>query len=135
MVDLPQLGEQKHRQSVIMVRNVSFLTDDGGEDFVGAIACITEHNKALRLVMRKGAARANAGDYGTMHAIVMHVHLDGVTTSAYKANEEVDEALLRGMVVSLVAIGRCAFPQVYAVIHDTEGNCGIQPVTASWIHG
>jgi hypothetical protein len=128
MVDLPQLGEQKHRQSVIMVRNVNFLTDDGGEDLAGAIACITEHNKALRLAKTKGTARANPGDYGTMHAIGMHVHLDGVTTSAYKANEEVDEALLRGMVVSLAAIGRCAFPQVYAVIRDTEGNCGIQPV-------
>ena len=130
MVDLPQLGEQKHRQSVIMVRNVNFLADNGGtgEDLAGAIACITEHNKALRIAKTKGGARANTGDYGTMHAIGTHVHLDGVTTSAYKANEEVDQDLLRGMVVSLAAIGRCAFPQVYAVIRDTEGNCGIQPV-------
>jgi hypothetical protein len=54
MVDIPQLGEQKHRQSVIMVRNVNFLTDDGGpgEDLAGAIACITEHNRALRLAKR-----------------------------------------------------------------------------------
>ena len=63
MVDLPQVGEQKHRQSVsIMVRNVNFLTDDGNVDLPGAIACITEHNKALRIARRKGAARANAGD-------------------------------------------------------------------------
>jgi hypothetical protein len=44
-----------------------------------------------------------------MHAIGMRVHLDGVTTSTYKANEYVDEALLRDMVVSLAEIGRCAF--------------------------
>ena len=82
MVDLlPKVGEQKHRQSVIMVRNVNFLTDDDGtgEDLAEAIACITEHNKALQLAKRKGSARANAGDYGTMHAIGTHVHLDGIT--------------------------------------------------------
>ena len=90
MVDLPKLGQQKHRQSVIVVRNVNFLTDDGGGDLAGVIACITQHNKALRLVKRKGVARANAGDYGTMHAIGTHVHLDGVTTSAYKANDDAD---------------------------------------------
>jgi hypothetical protein len=33
------------------------------------------------------------------------------------------------MVVSLAGIGRYAFPQVYAVIRDTEGNCGLQPVS------
>ena len=128
MVDLPCLGQQRNRQSVIMVRNVNFLTNDGGEDLLGLVACITKHNKALRLAKRKGAARSNAGDYGTMHAIGTHVHLDGVTTSAYKANEAVDEALLRGMVVSLAEIGRCAFPQVYSVIRDTKGNCGLHPV-------
>ena len=32
MVDLPCLGQQRNRQSVIMVRNVNFLTNDGGED-------------------------------------------------------------------------------------------------------
>ena len=82
MVDLPQLGEQKHRQSVIMVRNVNFLTDNGDVDLAGAIACIMEHNKASRIARRKGAARTNASDYGTMHAIGTHVHLDGVTMSA-----------------------------------------------------
>ena len=128
MVDLPCLGQQRNRQSVIMVRNVNFLTDDGGEDLLEAMACITKHNKTLRLAKKKGAARSNAGDYGTMHAIGTHVHLDGVTTSAYKANEAVGEALIREMVVSLVVIGRCAFPQVYAVIRDTEGNCGLHPV-------
>ena len=129
MVDLPQLGQQRNRQSVIMVRNVNFLnTDDGGEHLLGAMAYITKHNKALQLAKRKGAARSSAGDYGFMHAIGTHVHLEDVTTSAYKANEAMDEALLRGMVVSLAKIGRCAFPQVYAVIRDTEGNCGLHPV-------
>jgi hypothetical protein len=129
MVDIPQIGEQKHRQSVIMVRNVNFLIDDGNVDLPGAIACITEHNKALRIARRKGAARAKSSDYGTMHAIGTHVHLDGVTVSAYKANDDVDVDLLRHMVVSLSRIGRCAFPQVYAVIRDTEGNCGLEPVS------
>ena len=33
------------------------------------------------------------------------------------------------MIVSLAQIGRRAFPQVvYAVVRDTEENCGIQPV-------
>jgi hypothetical protein len=35
---------------------------------------------------------------------------------------------MRGMVISLAEIGRCPFPQVYAVIRDTDGNCGIHPV-------
>jgi hypothetical protein len=64
-----------------------------------------------------------------LDAIETHVqHLDGVTASAYKANEAVDETLLRAMVVSLAEIGRCAFPQVYAVIRDTEGNCSLHHV-------
>jgi hypothetical protein len=62
-----------------------------------------------------------------MHAIGTRVLLDG-TLDAYKANDDVDEALLRGMVVALARIGRCAFPQVYAVIRDTEGNFGVEPV-------
>ena len=83
----------------------------------------------MQRAKRKGAARSNAGDYGTMDAIETHVqHLDGVTASAYKANEAVDETLLRAMVVSLAEIGRCAFPQVYAVIRDTEGNCSLHHV-------
>jgi hypothetical protein len=69
MVELPCLGQQRNRQSVIMVMNVNFLTDDGGEDLLGAMACITKHNK------RKGAARSNTGDYGTMDAIGTHVQL------------------------------------------------------------
>ena len=81
MVDLPRLSRQKNKQSVVMVRNnVNFLTDNGGKDLLGAIACITRHNKSLQLAKRKGAARSNAGDYGTMHAIGTHVHFDGVTT-------------------------------------------------------
>ena len=47
MVNLPRLGQQRDRQSVILVRNVNFLTDDGGGDLLGAMACITKHNKAL----------------------------------------------------------------------------------------
>jgi hypothetical protein len=128
MVDLPRLGWQKNKQSVIMVRNVNFLTDNGGEDLRRAMACITKHNKALRLAKRKGAARANAGDYGTMHAIGTHVHFDGVATDAYAVNTSVGEAVLRKMVVSLAKIGRCAYPQVNAVIRDTEENSGLEPV-------
>ena len=86
MVDLPRLGRQKNKQSVIMVRNVKFLSDDGGEDLGRAMACITKHNKALQLAKRKGAARVNAGDYRTMHAIGPHVHFDGITIDAYAAN-------------------------------------------------
>ena len=129
MVDLPELGHQKNRQSVVMVRNVNFLSDDGGGDFAGAMARITEHNQALQLARSSGQARQNVGDVGTMHAIGTRVHLDGVATGgAYKANEGVDEVLLRGIVVSLARIGRCAFPQVYTVIRDTtEGNSGLQP--------
>ena len=77
MVDLPELGRRKHRQLVIMVRNVNFLADDGGGDLAGAVTCITRHNKALRLAKKKGAVRSNAGDHGTMHAIGTHVHFDG----------------------------------------------------------
>ena len=128
MVDLPRIGWRKNKQSVIMVRNVSFLTDNGGEDLLGVIACITKHNKALQFAKKEGAARSDAGDYGTMHEIGTHVHFDGVTTDASAANACVGEVVLRKMVVSLAKIGRCAYPQVYAVIRDTEGNSGLQPV-------
>jgi hypothetical protein len=128
MVDLPQLGQQKNKQSVVMVRNVNCLTDDGGGSLRSAMSCITKHNKALRLAKRKGTARANTGDNGTMHALGTRVRFDGVTTEAYAANMSVGEALLRKMVVSLAQIGRCAFPQVHAVIRDTEENSGLQPV-------
>ena len=102
MVDLPWLGQQRNRQLVIMVRNVKFLnTDNGGDDLLGAMACITKHNKALQLAKGKGAVRSNAGDYGTMHAIGTHVHFDGVTIDAYAVNACVGEVLLRKMVVSL----------------------------------
>ena len=67
MVNLPWLGWQKNKQSIIMVRNTNFLTADDGKDLLGAMACITRHNKFLQLAKRKGAARSNAGDYGTMH--------------------------------------------------------------------
>ena len=57
------------------------------------------------------------------------MHFDGVTINAYAANACVGDALLRDMVVSLARVGRRAYPpQVYAVIRDTEENCGIQPV-------
>ena len=82
----------------------------------------------MRLAKKKGAARSNAGDHGTMHAIGTHVHFDGVTIDAYAANACVGDALLRDMVVSLARVGRCSFPQVYAAIRDTEENCGIQPI-------
>jgi hypothetical protein len=64
-----------------------------------------------------------------MHAIGTHVHFDGVTTDAYyAANACVGEAVLRKMVVSLAKIGRYVYPQVHAVIRDTEENSGLQPV-------
>ena len=94
MVDLPRLGRQKNKQSVVMVRNVNYLADDGGKRLFGAMVCITKHNKALQLAKRKGAARSNAGDYGTMHAIGTHVHFDGVTIDSYAANACVGEKLL-----------------------------------------
>jgi hypothetical protein len=128
MVDLPRLGRQKNKQSVVMVRNVNCLTDDGGGSLRSAMSCIAKHNKALRLAKRKGTARANTGDNGTMHALGSRVHFDGVTTEAYAANMCVGDALLRKMVVSLARIGRCAYPQVHAVIRDTEENSGLQPV-------
>ena len=127
VVDLPDVGNEKNRQSVVMVRNVNFLSDDNGVGFAAEMACITEHNRAMRLTGSAGQARQNLGDVGTMHAIGTRVMLDG-TLGAYKANGDVDEAILRGMVVALARIGRCAYPQVYAVIRDTEGNSGVEPV-------
>ena len=49
MVDLPDVGNQKNRQSVVMVRNVNFLSDDNGVCFAAEMARITEHNQAMRL--------------------------------------------------------------------------------------
>ena len=127
VVDLPDVGNERNRQSVVMVRNVNFLSDDNGVGFATEIGRITQHNRAMRLAGSTGQARQNLGDLGTMHAIGTRVMLDG-TLGTYKANGDVDEAILRGMVVALARIGRCAYPQVYAVIRDTEENSGVQPV-------
>jgi hypothetical protein len=127
MVDLPDVGNERNRQSVVMVRNVNFLTDENGVGFATEMACIRDNDVAVRLAASTGQARQNLGDFGAMHAFGTRVMLDG-SLGAYKANDVVEEKMLRDMVVALAKIGRAVYPQVYAVIRDTEGNSGVEPV-------
>ncbi|KAI2491237.1 hypothetical protein MHU86_23343 [Fragilaria crotonensis] len=126
MVDVDRVGGTLNRQSVVMIRNVREIEAD--DDLIGSLRSVTAHNVVLRTHARKGTARARGGDVGTMHAIGTHVELDRTTTNPYMANGRVPEGLLRQLVVNLAIIGSNCFPQVYAVLRDTEGDSGLLPI-------
>jgi hypothetical protein len=129
MVDLDTpTGETGYRQSVVLIRNANEMNKFVGDNLVRSLDVITQHNKCLRERAKKGTPRTKCGDLGTMHAIGTRVALDKITVLAYEATEKVPRELLRSMVVGLANVGRNCFPQVYAVIRDTEGNCGVRPV-------
>ena len=143
IVEVAPEGECRDRQSIVMVRNVMVFGLDGDHDWespdyihewgdgvylVGALNHVAFHNRVMQKQSPKGAARANMGDEGTMHAFGTRVELDGVTTTAYKANSCVPELMLRTMVASLAEVGCHYFPQVYALIRDTEQDSGMMPI-------
>jgi hypothetical protein len=92
---------------------------------------ITLHNTLVRKrVLCKGTARANGGDSGDMHAMGTHVPRDdeGLQVVEYVANLKITRKFFCKLVKLLAKIGAILFPDVLAVMQDTEGDTGLSPV-------
>ena len=77
-----------------------------------------------------GSARDNKGDIGAMHPIGLRVLQDGVHSTVYASTLKVPSQLAKAYVTALSRNGQVAFPDVLAVIQDTEGDTGIKPCAA-----
>jgi hypothetical protein len=137
VVDIANAGSYRNRKSVVMVRNL--LSPSMEATFVGRanepllvheLQMLTLHNSLLRKNLAIGGARNFTGDVGTMHPIGTRVMPNGLTTSAYCATSKVPRRLVQGYVHALSRVGQIAFPDVLAVIQDTEGDTGLQPCPA-----
>jgi hypothetical protein len=125
IVNVAPIGSCTARKSVVMVRNL------GDEPTLAHdLRTITMHNSLVRRAAPVGTARSHKGDVGTMHPIGTRVLLDGITMSEYAANSKVPARMFRTFVHSLARIGGSAFPDVLAVIQDTESDAGALPCTA-----
>ena len=77
--------------------------------------------------MQIGSARSDQGGVGAMHPIGARVLNDGVTIVEYVlAGKTVPNQLGRRFVRALSRIGSVVFPDVLAVIQDTEQDAGVQ---------
>ena len=130
MIDVAPVGLCMNRQSAVMIRQVDVSSSFEPEDFhtLASLNDIADFNTLMNKQLGNGTARAATGDVGTMHAIGTRVDLDGVTVRPYCANEAVPSELLRHLVCALSTIGKCFFPEVLAIIEDTERDSGLDPV-------
>ena len=134
VVDIASSGAFKSRKAVVMVRNILSRSMDA--NFIGRseeplliqeLQAIVLHNVQLRLRCGVAGVRKSQGDVGAMHAIGTRVLHDGVKTTAYTATHKASRQVLDDCVKALSRIGQCAFPEVLAVIQDTEGDTGVKP--------
>jgi len=141
-IDVDTVGHCADRQSVVMIRNLMVV--DGEADrqsamyrdewdhhthLLGALNHITFHNTVLnRRLGKGGSVRSKGGDVGTMHAIGTGFDFNGAMRP-YASNLMVPERLLRNMVLCLARCGEVFFPQVLAVMRDTESDTGLQPIS------
>lgn len=130
MIDVAPVGLCMNRQSVLMIRQVDACSSLEHEDFhtLASLNVIADHNAIMNKQLGTGTARAATGDVGTMHAIGTRVDLDGVTVRPYQSNEAIPQKLLRQLVCAMSTIGKRFFPDVLAVIADTECDSGLEPV-------
>ena len=125
IVDVAPIGSCTAKKSVVMVRNL------GDEPTLAHdLRMITLHNSLIRRAAPVGTARSHKGDVGSMHPIGTRVLLDGITMSEYAANSKVPARMFGTFVHSLARIGGSAFPDVLAVIQDTESDAGALPCVA-----
>jgi hypothetical protein len=134
VVDIAPRGSFRARKSVVRVRNLlsnsfeaNFVGRNGEPLLIHELRTILLHNAILRKRCRVGGARGSQGDVGHMYPIGTRVMWDGVTTTSYSATHKVSRQLVEAYVKALSRVGQIAFPDVLAVIQDTEGDTGFQP--------
>ena len=137
VVDVAPRGSFRSHRSVVRVRNILSPTMDA--NFVGVsgeplltheLRIIALHNTILRKRVPSGGVRNNKGDIGVMHPVGTRVCQDGITTTVYSATSRVSRQLIRAYVNALSRVGQIVFPDVLAVIQDTEGDTGLEPCAA-----
>ena len=108
------------------------ISDDGDDIplLVHELRTIVLFNTMLRKKQPVGSARDNKGDNGAMHPVGLRVLQDGVHSTVYASTLKVPPKLAKAYVAALSRVGQVAFPDVLAVIQDTEGDTGIEPCAA-----
>jgi hypothetical protein len=137
VVDIAPSGSFKARKTVVRVRNLlsqsmdaNFIGRSGEPLLIHELRTIVLHNAMLRERYGVGGVRGSQGDLGIMHAIGTRVLQDGITTTSYTATHKVSPQLVRAYVNALSRVGQIAFPDVLAVIQNTEGDTGMKPCAA-----
>jgi len=142
-VDVATVGRCSDRQSLVMIRNLlvhdneeereSPLYDQSRDKNVYLFGALNHIAFANTLLMKQSGngvtVRSGTGDVGRMYGLGTGVKLDGSSLYGYAANYLLPERLLRNMVKSLAHCGEKFFPQVLAVISDTEYDSGIRPIS------
>ena len=124
------------RRTTVRVRNLLSESDDAtffsyvGWNFpmlVHELRTIALHNKILRRKLAKGSARNSNGDIGEMHPLGTRIMPNGITKSTYSATYKASHQLVGAYVNALSRVGQVLFPDVLAVIQDTEEDTGMVP--------
>ena len=133
VIDIAPREGFRARKSVVRVRNLLSTSMDA--NFVGRsgepllnheLRTMVLHNAILRKRCRVQGVRGSQGDVGTMHALGMRVLLDGINSTSYVATHKVPRQLAEAYVKALSRVGQIVFPDVLAVIQDTEGDTGFK---------
>ena len=129
VVDIVNASLYRNCKSLVMIRNLpspsmeaTFVGRANEPLLVRELQMLTLHNSLLRKNLTNWGARNSTGDVGTMHPIGIRVIPNGLTTSAYCATCKVPCRLFQGCVYALPRVGQIVFPDILAVIQDTEGT-------------
>lgn len=127
------------RHSVVSIRYIPKVSNGQDRDRSDMLHNILEHCQRFRQsAPRRGAVRANSSDLGAMIPIgtrIVEAGVDGAgdpvhVKTGYAANAYYSgEGGLQHVVDDLARVGIACFPQVHAVIRDTEQNSGLSPVS------
>jgi hypothetical protein len=137
VVDIAANDSFVARKSHVKARYL--VTSTGEAAFVGAsgepllmheLRTIALFNTMLRKKQPQGSARDNKGDMGAMHPIGLRVDLDGVHSSVYACTFKAPSKLAKAYVTALSRVGQVLFPDVLAVMQDTEADTGMKPCAA-----
>ena len=139
IVNVAPIGKCTCRKSMVKIRYILSPTQDSlceGRDkqslLVEDLHIITLHNMLVRKRVRKGTARANGGDFGDMHAMWTHLPRDGqgLEVVEYATNSKVPRRFFCQFVKLLAKIGAILFPDILAVLQETEGDTDVSPVSS-----
>ena len=137
VVEVAPRGSFRAHRSVVRVRNIlspgmesNFVGRSGEPLLTHELRIIALHNTILRKRLSIGRGRSNKGDIGAMHPIGTKVNNDRLSSTVYSATRKVSRQLVRAYVNALSRVGQIVFPDVLAVIQDTEGDTGFKPCAA-----